>query len=55
MYNRASLAMLQAPPTLDGLESVLESLAGDARVPPNFANWIRSSLRYGGGKLQILR
>jgi SAM-dependent methyltransferase len=42
-------------PKLDGLESVLESLAGDARIPPNFADWIRESLRYGGRKIRILR
>ena len=47
--------MPQAPPTLDGLESVLESIAGDARIPPNFAEWIRDSLRYGGRKVRILR
>ena len=44
-----------SPPTLDGLESVLESVAGDARIPPNFADWIRQSLRYGGRKIRILR
>ena len=43
------------PPTLDGLESVLESIAGDARITPNFADWIRQSLRYGGRKIRILR
>jgi SAM-dependent methyltransferase len=43
------------PPTLDGLESVLESIAGDARIPPNYSDWIRESLRYGGRKIRILR
>ncbi len=47
--------MSQAPPTLNGLESVLESIASDARIPPNFAEWIRDSLRRGGRKIRILR
>ena len=55
MYNSAGHAMPQALPTLDGLESVLESIASDARIPPNFAEWIRDSLRYGGRKIRILR
>jgi SAM-dependent methyltransferase len=55
MYNSAGLAMPQLPPTLDALESVLESIAGDARIPPNLADWIRDSLRYGGRKIRILR
>jgi SAM-dependent methyltransferase len=47
--------MSPSPPTLDGLESVLESIASDARVPPNFAEWIRESLRYAGRKIRTLR
>jgi SAM-dependent methyltransferase len=47
--------MPHSPPTLDGLESVLESIASDPRIPPNFAEWIRDSLRYGGRKIRILR
>ena len=42
-------------PTLEGLEKVLEAIAGDSRIPPNFADWIRDSLRYGGRKIRILR
>ena len=42
-------------PTLEGLEKVLEEIAGDSRIPPNFAGWIRQTLRYGGRKVRILR
>ena len=42
-------------PTLEGLQKVLESIAGDLRIPPNFAEWIRDTLRYGGRKIKILR
>jgi SAM-dependent methyltransferase len=42
-------------PTLDGLQKVLEAIAGDPRIPPNFAEWIRDTLRYGGRKIRILR
>src|ERR1700683_3254619 len=55
MYNCVSRSMPPPPPTLDGLESVLESIASDARIPPSFAEWIRESLRYGGRKIRILR
>ncbi len=47
--------MPQPPPTLEGLESLLKSIAGDSRIPSNFADWIRDSLRYGGRKIRILR
>jgi SAM-dependent methyltransferase len=42
-------------PTLEGLEKVLEAIAGDSRIPPNFAAWIRDTLRCGGRKIRILR
>jgi SAM-dependent methyltransferase len=42
-------------PTLEGLEKVLEEIAGDSRTPPNFSEWIRDTLRYGGRKIRILR
>jgi SAM-dependent methyltransferase len=42
-------------PTLEGLEKVLEAIAGDSRIPPNFAGWIRDTLRYGGRKIRILK
>jgi SAM-dependent methyltransferase len=42
-------------PTLEGLGKVLEEIAGDSRIPPNFAGWIRDSLRHGGRKIRILR
>jgi SAM-dependent methyltransferase len=42
-------------PTLEGLKKVLESIAGDSRIPPNFAEWIRDTLRCGGRKTRILR
>jgi SAM-dependent methyltransferase len=47
--------MLHERPTLAGLQKVLEEIAGDSRIPPNFAEWIRDTLRYGGRKLRILR
>jgi SAM-dependent methyltransferase len=42
-------------PTLEGLQKILEAIAGDSRIPPNFAEWIRDTLRYGGRKIRILR
>lgn len=36
VYNSTSHAIIQLPPTLDGLESVLQSIAGGARISPNF-------------------
>ena len=42
-------------PTLEGLKKVLEVIAGDSRIPPNFAEWIRYTLRFGGRKIRILR
>jgi SAM-dependent methyltransferase len=47
--------MPEKRPTLDGLDQVLERIASDPRIPPNFADWIRGSLRSGGGKNQVLR
>jgi len=47
--------MRREPPTLAGLQKVLEEIADDSRIPPNFAEWIRDTLRYGGRKLRILR
>ena len=47
--------MREKRPTLDGLEQVLELIASDPRIPPNFAGWIRASLRSGGGKNRVLR
>ena len=47
--------MRREQPTLEGLEEILEEIAGDSRIPPNFAEWIRDTLRYGGRKLRILR
>jgi SAM-dependent methyltransferase len=42
-------------PTLEGFKKVLESIASDSRIPPNFAEWIRDNLRCGGRKIRILR
>src|SRR6202158_4860110 len=42
-------------PTLEGLQKVLESIADDSRIPPNFAAWIRDTLRYGVRQIRILR
>ena len=42
-------------PTLEGLKKVLDAIADDPRIPPNFAEWIRDTLRYGGRKIRILR
>jgi SAM-dependent methyltransferase len=46
--------MPQKRPTLDGLEQVLELIASDPRMPPNFTGWIRGSIRSGGGKNRVL-
>src|SRR5882672_6543490 len=46
--------MPEKRPTLEGLEQVLELIASDPRLPPNFPDWVRSSLRTGGWKLRIL-
>src|ERR1700693_3271438 len=42
-------------PTLEGLQKLLDAIAGDSSIPPNFADWIRDTLRYGGRKIRILR
>ena len=47
--------MQEKRPSLDGLEQVLARIASDPRIPPNFADWIRGSLRSGGGKNKVLR
>ncbi len=47
--------MQEKHPTLDGLEQVLERIASDPRMPPNFPDWIRGSIRSGGGKNRVLR
>jgi SAM-dependent methyltransferase len=47
--------MLENRPTLEGLEQTLEMIASDPRIPPNFRDWIRASIRSGGGKNQVLR
>jgi SAM-dependent methyltransferase len=41
-------------PTLEGFEQVLELIAGDSRLPANYSDWVRASLRTGGWKVQIL-
>jgi SAM-dependent methyltransferase len=47
--------MQENRPTLDGLEQVLDLIASDPRMPPNFPDWIRGSIRSGGRKNQVLR
>jgi SAM-dependent methyltransferase len=47
--------MLHERPTLEDLKEVLEEIAGDSRIPTNFAEWVRGTLRYGGRKMRILR
>jgi SAM-dependent methyltransferase len=47
--------MQENRPTLEGLEQVLERIASDPRMPANFPDWIRRSLRSGVGKIQVLR
>src|SRR5215469_9289980 len=42
-------------PTLEGLEAVLEGIASDSRLPPEYSDWIRASLRNGGWKIRTLR
>ena len=47
--------MQEKRPTLDGLEQVLDLIASDPRMPTNFPDWIRGSIRSGGGKNRVLR
>ena len=47
--------MEQTRPTLEGLEQILERIAGDSRLPPHYSEWVRASLRMGGWKVRILR
>ena len=47
--------MQENRPTMEGLEQVLERIASDSRMPDNFRDWIRRSLRSGVGKIQALR
>jgi len=37
---------------MDGLEQVLDLIASDPRMPTNFPDWIRGSIRSGGGKIE---
>lgn len=46
--------MEQTRPTLEGFEQVLEAIAKDSRLPPNYSEWVRASLRTGGWKIRIL-
>jgi SAM-dependent methyltransferase len=47
--------MDQTRPTLEGLEQTLELIAKDSRLPPNYSEWVRASLRTGGWKVRILQ
>jgi SAM-dependent methyltransferase len=40
--------------TLEGLEQVLDLIASDPRIPANYSDWIRASVRSGGWKNRIL-
>lgn len=42
-------------PTLEGFAQVLDSIASDPHVPPNFSAWTRATLRTGGWKIRILK
>jgi SAM-dependent methyltransferase len=46
--------MRESRATVEGLEEVLEIIASDPRLPPNYSDWIRASLRSGGWKTRIL-
>src|SRR5208282_5249831 len=48
-------SMSQTLPSLEGLDAVLESLAADPRMPPNFPDWIRDTIKNGGGKIRVMR
>lgn len=53
--NAGRTAVRGARPTLEALRKVLEAIAGDLRIPPNFAEWIRDTLRCNRRKIRILR
>jgi SAM-dependent methyltransferase len=40
---------------LEGFEQVLDLIASDSRLPPNYSEWVRAGLRTGGWKIRILR
>lgn len=42
-------------PTLEGFAQVLDSIASDPQVSPNYSGWIRATLRTGGSKIRILQ
>jgi SAM-dependent methyltransferase len=46
--------MEQTRPTLEGFEQILELIAKDSRLPPNYSEWVRASLRTGGWKIRTL-
>jgi SAM-dependent methyltransferase len=46
--------MEQSRPTLEGFEQILELIAKDSRLPPNYSEWVRASLRTAGWKIRIL-
>lgn len=47
--------MPKTRPTLEGFEQVLEMIASDSRLPPNYSEWVRASLRTAGWKIRTLR
>lgn len=46
--------MPEQRPTLEGLEQVLDLIATDPRIPTEFPDWVRSSIRTSGWKLRSL-
>lgn len=42
-------------PTLEGFEQILDLIASDSRLPANYSEWVRASLRTAGWKIRILR
>jgi SAM-dependent methyltransferase len=47
--------MNQSRPSLEAFEQVLELIASDSRLPPNYSEWVRASLRMAGWKLRTLQ
>jgi SAM-dependent methyltransferase len=46
--------MRENRPTLEGFEKVLDLIASDSRLPANYSQWIRASLRSAGWKIRAL-
>jgi SAM-dependent methyltransferase len=46
--------MDRSRPSLEAFEQVLERIASDSRLPPNYSQWVRAGLRMAGWKIRTV-